>query len=203
MRPFTRLTALACPLPFMGVDTDQLIPARFMSRPRSEGYGDFLLYDRRRDDAGALDPAFPLNDPDRAGAEILVAQRNFGGGSSREAAVYALADAGFRTVIAPTFGDIFANNAVNNGLLPARVPEADGEAILAALAGGLRDITVDLESQEIVAGEIRTTFEIDAISRKKLLNGWDDLDLTQSYADDIARFAKGDAARRPFAHLRS
>ncbi|MBJ3775559.1 3-isopropylmalate dehydratase small subunit [Acuticoccus mangrovi] len=201
MRPFTRLTALACPLPFMGIDTDQLIPARFMSRPRSEGYGDFLLYDRRRGADGALDASFPLNDPARAGAEILVAQRNFGGGSSREAAVYALADAGFRVVIAPSFGDIFASNAVNNGVLPAKVGEDDGEAILAALANGLSELTVDLERQEIVAGNHTIAFTVDSIWRKKLLNGWDDLDLTESFADDIAHFADADAALRPWAHF--
>ena len=124
MQPFVTLTAPACPLPLSNVDTDQLIPARFMSRPRSEGYGDFLLHDLRRGEAGALDPAFPLNA--HPGAGILVARRNFGCGSSREAAVYALADFGFACVIAPSFGDIFASNAVNNGLLPATVPGAFG-----------------------------------------------------------------------------
>ena len=105
-------TGTAVYLPRDNVDTDQLIPARFMSTPRSEGYGKFLLHDLRRDDRGDLDPDFPLNShPD---ASVLIAGANFGSGSSREAAVYALVDAGFRAVIAPSFGDIFASNAVNN-----------------------------------------------------------------------------------------
>ncbi len=134
MRPFISLTARACPLPLANVDTDQLIPARFMRRPRSEGYGPFLLHDLRRRPDGELDPAFPINAAAYAGAEILVARRNFGGGSSREAAVYALADHGFRAIVAPSFGDIFASNAVKNGMLPARVADEDAESS----AGGAR-----------------------------------------------------------------
>ena len=105
MRPLVSVEARACPLPFANIDTDQLIPARFMRRPRSEGYGPFLLHDLRRRSDGELDPDFPLNAEVYTGAEILVARRNFGGGSSREAAVYALADFGFRVVIAPSFGE--------------------------------------------------------------------------------------------------
>ena len=134
MRPFVSLQARACPLPLANVDTDQLIPARFLRRPRSEGYGPFLLYDLRRRADGELDPDFPLNSEAYKGAEILVARRNFGGGSSREAAVYALADHGFRAVIAPSFGDIFASSAIKNGLLPARVEDADAEALIVGVA---------------------------------------------------------------------
>ena len=115
MRPFIALSARACPFPYANVDTDQLIPARFMRRPRTEGYGPFLLHDLRRRADGELDPDFPVNAEAYAGAEILVARRNFGCGSSREAAVYALADFGFRAVIAPSFGDIFSSSAVKNG----------------------------------------------------------------------------------------
>ena len=198
MQPFVTLTAPACPLPLSNVDTDQLIPARFMSRPRSEGYGDFLLHDLRRDEAGALDPAFPVNA--HPGAGILVARRNFGCGSSREAAVYALADFGFACVIAPSFGDIFASNAVNNGLLPATVEEAEAETLLAALdAGG--ELTVDLERQEIRGAGAPIRFAVDPVWRTKLLNGWDDVDLTLSHAEAIAAFAARDAAARPWAQL--
>src|SRR5271154_4051821 len=129
MRPFTNLTALACPLPIPNIDTDQLIPARFMRRPRSEGYGDFLFRDLRFDADGAK-RTFPLNEPAYARCEVIVARRNFGCGSAREAAVYALADFGIRTVIAPSFGDIFASNAVKNGLLPAQITEEDAERLL-------------------------------------------------------------------------
>jgi len=198
MQPFVTLTAPACPLPLSNVDTDQLIPARFMSRPRSEGYGDFLLHDLRRGEAGALDPAFPVNA--YPGAGILVARRNFGCGSSREAAVYALADFGFACVIAPSFGDIFASNAVNNGLLPATVEEAEAETLLAALERG-GELTVDLERQEIRGAGAPIRFAVDPVWRTKLLNGWDDVDLTLSHAEAIAAFAARDAAARPWAQL--
>ncbi|SDW88466.1 3-isopropylmalate/(R)-2-methylmalate dehydratase small subunit [Albimonas donghaensis] len=199
MDPFRKLDAVACPLPLSGVDTDQLIPARFMSRPRSEGYGPVLLHDLRHDADGAPVPGFPLDAPERAGARILVARRNFGGGSSREAAVYALVDHGIRAVIAPSFGDIFSGNAVNNGLLPARVTEAEAETLLDALAGGLTRLEVDLEAQEIRGAGAPVAFEIAPVWRTKLLNGWDDLDLTRARADDIAAFAARDAVLRPWA----
>ncbi|MBV9077487.1 MAG: 3-isopropylmalate dehydratase small subunit [Methylobacteriaceae bacterium] len=199
MRPFTRLAGIACPLPLSGIDTDQLIPARFMSRSRAEGYGGYLLHDLRFDAEGSPRPDFPLNDPARAGAAILVARRNFGGGSSREAAAYALVDYGIRAVVAPSFGDIFSANAVNNGLLPARVDEADGERLLAALAAGAREAAVDLEAQRIRVGAVEVAFEVDPVWRTKLLNGWDDLDLTRSHAEAIAAFARQDAVRRPWA----
>lgn len=199
MRPFTRLDAVACPLPLSGIDTDQLIPARFMSRSRAEGYGPVLLHDLRFDEAGRPRAEFPLNDPARAGAEILVARRNFGGGSSREAAVYALADHGIRAVVAPSFGDIFASNAVNNGLVPARVSEEDGERLLDALAAGAMRASVDLTACTVAAGLVVASFAIDPVWRTKLLNGWDDLDLTLSHADAIAAFAARDQALRPWA----
>jgi 3-isopropylmalate/(R)-2-methylmalate dehydratase small subunit len=199
--PFTILMARACPLPFESIDTDQLIPARFMKRTRAEGYGDALLHDQRFDAAGVPVPDFPLNDPRFAGAEVLVARRNFGGGSSREAAVYALADAGFRCVLAPSFGDIFAANAVNNGLLPARIPEAEGEELLRLLVEGLSLVTVDLESCIVAAGELRFAFGVDPVPRVKLLNGWDDLDLTESYAAERAAFTARDAEQRPWAYV--
>ena len=199
MTPFTTLTATACPLPYASVDTDQLIPARFMSRTRAEGYGPVLLHDVRRDDTGALDPAFALNHPARADAAVLVARRNFGCGSSREAAVYALVDGGFRVVIAPSFGDIFAANAVNNGLLPALVSEDVAETLLGRITEPGSTLTVDLEARSIDSGTERFSFEIDPIWRTKLLNGWDDLDLTLQHADTIARFAEADAHRRPWA----
>jgi 3-isopropylmalate/(R)-2-methylmalate dehydratase small subunit len=197
MEPFRRLDAVACALPLSGIDTDQLIPARFMSRSRSEGYGQYLLHDLRFDADGKPQPDFPLNDPDRAEARILVTRRNFGGGSSREAAAYALVDYGIRCVIAPSFGDIFRSNAVNNGLLPARVSEADAEALLAFLADR-RELTVDLDACTIQAGGADFGFEVDPVHRVKLLNGWDDLDLTLSHAEAIAAFAKADGAGRPW-----
>ncbi len=199
MRPFATLTAVAVPLPLAGVDTDQIIPARFMKRTRAEGYGDALLHDLRRDAGGALRPELALNDPARAGARILVARRNFGGGSSREAAVYALADAGFDCVIAPSFGDIFSANAVNNFVLPALVEEAEAERLLGLLEGGLREMTVDLTAREIAAGADRIPFAVRDDWRTKLLNGWDDLDETLSHADAVRAFGERRARAAPWS----
>lgn len=200
MKPLTRVDGAACPLGLASVDTDQLIPARFMKRPRSEGYGGFLLYDLRRNEAGAENPDFPLNRPGWRGAPILVARRNFGSGSSREAAVYALADAGIRVVLAPTFGDIFASNSVKNGLLPAVLDEADIEDLLAALTAqpGLA-VSVDLAEQTVRWGNRSVAFSVDPVWREQLLNGWDDIDVTRSFAAEIERFRMADSAARPWA----
>ena len=176
MSGWTHHRGLAVGLAAENIDTDQLIPARFMSAPRSAGYGQFLLHDLRG-------PDFPLDAPGAKGASILVAGRNFGSGSSREAAVYALVDAGFRVVIAPSFGDIFAANAVNNGLLPARAETA------ALLAGLPAQLAVDLDAQAITGAGQSFAFEIDPVWKTKLANGWDDIDMTASYRAEIARFA--------------
>jgi 3-isopropylmalate/(R)-2-methylmalate dehydratase small subunit len=202
MQPFRTLSAIACPLPLSGIDTDQLIPARFMKRPRAEGYGTYLLHDLRHDEAGQPVATFPLNDPTYGGAAIIVARRNFGAGSSREAAVYGLLDYGIRCVVAPSFGDIFAANAVNNGLLPARLPETDTEELLSRLDAGLGALHVDLDAQTITAGERLLHFEVEPVWRTKLLNGWDDLDLTQSYRGAIEDFAQTSAQERPWVRPR-
>lgn len=199
MQPFRRLTSVACPLPVANIDTDQLIPARFMKRSRAEGYGGYLLHDMRFDPQGAARSGFPLNEPSYSGAQVIVARRNFGAGSSREAAVYALVDYGIRCVVAPSFGDIFASNAVNNGLLPALVTEAEAEALLSAIEAGTREVTVDLDAQTIATGGDRIAFTVDPVWRLKLLNGWDDIDLTLAQADRIEAFAAQDRIRRPWA----
>jgi len=196
MAGWTRFEGMAVGLPFENIDTDQLIPARFMSAPRSAGYGGFLLHDLRHGPDGELRTDFPLNAPEAKSASILVARRNFGGGSSREAAVYALVDAGFRTVIAPSFGDIFSGNAVNNGLLPARVSEEDAERLLALTPATL---TIDLDALTITgAGGLSVVFALDPVWRLKLINGWDDIDLTRSHATEIADFAQSRRAMQPW-----
>lgn len=171
MSGWSRHTGRVARLTIDNIDTDQLIPARFMSTPRSAGYGRFLLHDMR----DQVDLA--------EGDSILIAGRNFGSGSSREAAVYALVDFGVRAVLAPSFGDIFAANAVNNGLLPARV-EAD---VLQGLAG---QATIDLDTQTLTSGGRVVRFEIDPVWRLKLQNGWDDIDLTSQHRAEIAAFAE-------------
>ncbi|QPH53219.1 3-isopropylmalate dehydratase small subunit [Pontivivens ytuae] len=179
------------------IDTDQLIPARFMSTPRSEGYGRFLLHDLRFDAEGAPVTDFPLNrEPN---ASVLVTRRNFGSGSSREAAVYALVDFGIRAVIAPSFGDIFASNAVNNGLLPARVTEEEADALIASLSGDGAAAVIDLTSSSIEVGATKATFALEEIWRQKLINGWDDIDLTRTHADVIAAYRETRNRRHPWA----
>ncbi len=200
MDRFTTLSAPAAPLALDNVDTDQIIPARFMKRSRAEGYGPVLLHDLRFDEAGAPRPDFVLNTARHAGAKVLVAGRNFGSGSSREAAVYALWDYGIRCVIAPSFGDIFASNAVKNGLLPARVSEEDAATLQAWLnSANDTQLQVDLESCTITAGGQTIPFSIDPVRRTQLLNGWDDIDLTRERAAAIASFRTARAQAEPWA----
>lgn len=198
MTPLTTVESAAVVLPMAGIDTDQIIPARFMRRSRAEGYGPYLLHDLRNGPDGPLPN--PLDDPAVAGAQVMVSRRNFGCGSSREAAVYALADFGIRCVIAPSFGDIFSQNAVKNGLLPAIVSEEDAEALIAAEAMRRgQPMRVDLAAQQIVAGNLVVPFTIDPVWKTQLLNGWDEIDMTLAEAPAIARFRERDGAARPWA----
>jgi 3-isopropylmalate/(R)-2-methylmalate dehydratase small subunit len=197
---FVRLVAKACPLLLANVDTDQILPARFLKLPRSAELGRVLFHDLRRDGDGNERADFPLNQPQWRDAKVLIAGRNFGGGSSREAAVYALYEAGIRCVIAPSFGDIFAQNSVKNGLLTAVLAEADVAELAAAIAADPdMPVTVDLEQQTIARGNRSFAFSIDPVSRNQLLNGWDDVDLTDSYATRSAAFKAADRERRPWA----
>jgi 3-isopropylmalate/(R)-2-methylmalate dehydratase small subunit len=199
MEKFTRLTAAACPLDFVNLNTDQLLPARYLKWPRSAGLGKVLLQDLRFDAEGR-EQDFPLNRPGWRGAKIIVGGRNFACGSSREAAVYALYDFGIRCVIAPSFGDIFAGNAVQNGLLTAVVDDEAAAEIIAALhATPDLPVTVDLEQQTILCGNRIYRFAIDPSCRLRLLNGWDDIALTESFRDNISAFKKEDASRRAWA----
>ncbi len=186
MTGWTRHSGQAVALDLENVDTDQLIPARFMSTPRSEGYGRFLLRDVRHDTDGAARADNPLNA--WPNASVLVTRRNFGSGSSREAAVYALVDFGIRAVIAPSFGDIFASNAVNNGLLPARVAPDVADAMIGRLGTGSDEADIDLAAQTLSVGGHSAAFEIDPVWREKLINGWDDIDLTRRHETEIAAF---------------
>ena len=184
-------------LPQANIDTDQLIPARFMSVPRSEGYGPYLLHDVRRDDKGRLRTDFPLNAHPEA--SVIISRRNFGSGSSREAAVYALVDAGIRAVIAPSFGDIFAANAVNNGLLPARVDDQTCKAFEDALENGPEDIRIDIQARTLTLGTMSASFALDDSWATKLINGWDDIDLTRNHGAAIAAFKQMRSQTAPWA----
>ncbi len=192
---FETFTSGAVPLEVENIDTDQIIPARFLKTTERTGFGENLFRDWRYDASGAPVPTFPLNDP-RYGGRILVAGRNFGCGSSREHAAWALADYGFRVVVSSFFADIFRNNALNNGLLPVRV----SDAFLAEIFGELRrdpaaQFTVNLEEQRftIVSSGRSVEFEIDAYKKRCLLNGYDDVDYLVSIGDQIAAF---EAARK-------
>lgn len=194
MRPFTRETGLAVPLDRVNVDTDQIIPKQFLKRIERTGFGQFLFHDWRYLPDGSPNPEFVLNRPQYAGATILIAGRNFGSGSSREHAPWALSDYGFRAIIAPSFADIFYNNCFQNGLLPVVLPEETvAELMRRAQEPGYR-LTVDLERcvVEDDAG-FRVDFAIDAFRRHRMLHGLDDIGLTLQSEDEIAAYE----ARRP------
>ena len=196
MQPFRVHTGLVAPLNRANVDTDQIIPKQFLKRIERTGFGEFLFYDWRRGSDGQPDPHFVLNRPQYQGASILVAGRNFGCGSSREHAPWALADHGFRALIAPSFADIFANNCAKNGLLTVVLPEAVvNEIIRNAEQQPAYQVTVDLESCTVSdnAG-LSVKFEIDAFSRRCLLEGLDDIGLTLQHERAIAEYEKGHQA---------
>ncbi|KZM51813.1 3-isopropylmalate dehydratase small subunit [Labrenzia sp. OB1] len=196
MSGWTRHDGLAVALPLDNVDTDQLIPAQFMSVPRSQGYGPYLLHGLRHRSDGTPIAEFPLNRHPQA--SVLVAGRNFGCGSSREGAVYALVDQGIRTVVAPSFGDIFFANAINNGLLPARVDAEVVEELMAELGSEAVMASVDLMAGTILIAGREIELELEAEKGAKLINGWDDIDLTRSHAQTIASFRSSHFQRAPW-----
>src|SRR5437763_5723534 len=200
MDKFSKLTATACPINQANLNTDQILPARYLKWTRAMGIGKVLFQDLRFDADGNEKPDFPINKPAWRNAKIVVGARNFGCGSSRESAVYSLYDYGVRCVIAPSFGDIFAGNAVQNGLLTAIVSDAEAAALMAML-GEKPDqpVTVDLEQQTIQCGDRTFRFAIDSVRRTRLLNGWDNIALTESYYDKIAAFKAADRTLRPWA----
>jgi 3-isopropylmalate/(R)-2-methylmalate dehydratase small subunit len=181
MTPFRRVEGVVCPLDRADVDTDQIIPKQFLKRVERTGFGEFLFWDWRGE-AG-----FPLDRPEYAGAPILVAGRNFGCGSSREHAPWALEDHGFRAVIAPSFADIFRTNCTKIGLLPVVLGEAEVRALIDEATGEPGSTAaVDLERQVVVAGGREIPFEIDPVVRERLLNGWDDIALTLTHESEIS-----------------
>jgi len=188
------LTSAAVPLPRPNVDTDQIIPKQFLKRIERTGYGEFLFYDWRRiqdgAQAGQPDPAFILNDPRYSGAQILIASKNFGCGSSREHAAWALTDYGFLVVIAPSFADIFFSNAGKNGMVLVRLPESDVELLTArSTANPAHRITISLEAQTVTDDQgFSATFDIDPFRKYCLLNGLDDIGLTLRHAAALDAF---------------
>jgi 3-isopropylmalate/(R)-2-methylmalate dehydratase small subunit len=188
MEPVRRIEGTAVPLDRSDVDTDQIVPAQFLKRIERTGFGPFLFHEWRKD------PGFVLNDERYAGATILVAGANFGSGSSREHAPWALEDHGFRAVIAPSFADIFRNNCTKIGLLPVELPEGSVRTLMDAVLEDPRTpIAVDLEALTVTAPSVRQSFEFDPFRRWCLLEGLDDIDLTLRHTGAIDAYE----ARRP------
>ena len=190
MQPFTTHTGTALPVDRSDVDTDQIIPAEYLKRIERTGFGPFLFAEWRKD------PGFVLNRPAHAGASILVAGPNFGSGSSREHAVWALEDAGFRAVIAPSLADIFRTNCTKVGLLPVRLPPDAVRRLMDAVTGDpTTRVTVDLEAKAVSAPGFRAAFDIDDFTRWRLLEGLDDIGLSLRHEEAITAF---EAARPSF-----
>ena len=191
MQPFTTLTGVAAPLDRANVDTDQIIPKQFLKRIERTGFGQFLFYDWRYEADGITpNPEFELNDSRLAGAVILVAARNFGSGSSREHAPWALDDYGFRCVIAPSYADIFFNNCFQNGLLPIVLSEEEVAKLMEYLQANLgAQLTIDLPGQTISGDGIETIhFDIDEFRKHRLVNGLDDIGSTLQHESEISEF---------------
>jgi 3-isopropylmalate/(R)-2-methylmalate dehydratase small subunit len=187
VEPFTTHTGRAVPLRRSNVDTDQIIPASYLKRVSRAGFGEGLFAAWRED------PSFVLNQPEYDGATILVAGNDFGTGSSREHAVWALTDYGFRAVIAPRFGDIFRTNSTKAGLLPVALPEATVSALQDAIeADPATEVVVDLDNRLVLAeaAGIKAAFEIDGYTRWRLMEGLDDIGLTLRHVDDITAFER-------------
>ena len=191
MQPFTQLTGFVAPMDRVDVDTDQIIPAQFLKRIDKTGFGQFLFYKWRFEEDGSLNPEFELNLPGYEETSILVTGRNFGSGSSREHALWALLDYGIRCVIAPSFADIFSNNSLQNGILLITFPDSTVRQVMqkAQANPGYR-LHVDLENQRVWDDdeEVNESFDIDEFAKYKLLNGLDDIGLTLQHEDKIAAY---------------
>jgi 3-isopropylmalate/(R)-2-methylmalate dehydratase small subunit len=193
MEPFTKLTAVVAPLEALNVDTDQIIPKQFLKRIERTGYSDVLFYDwRYLDDGTTPNPEFEMNQPRYQDAGILLTKDNFGCGSSREHAPWALLDYGFRAILAPSYADIFYNNCFNNGILPIRLSDALIEELFHEVRS--RDgysLTIDLRQQTITRPNGTTnSFDIDPFLKERLLNGWDQIGLTLLNEDKICAYER-------------
>jgi 3-isopropylmalate/(R)-2-methylmalate dehydratase small subunit len=190
MKPFITHTGLVAPLDRLNVDTDQMVPKQFLKLLTRQGYGRVLFYDWRYLPGEKPNPDFVLNLPRYQGASILLARANFGCGSSREHAPWALLDYGFRVLIAPSFADIFHNNCLKNGILPITLPERElDELFRRAESEGGCELTVDLRSQTIAgAGDLQFHFDIDPFHKQVLLEGLDDIGMTLKHAPEIAAY---------------
>lgn len=191
MKPINIVNSIYAPLDRKNVDTDQIISKEFLKRIERTGFGQFVFYHWRFDENGNPIEDFVLNKPEYKNAEILVAQDNFGCGSSREHAPWAILDYGFRVVIAPSFADIFHNNCFKNGILPIKLTESECDELLEKGLAEAQAIEVNLEQQKVTTGYGKTySFEIDPYYKQMLLNGWDEISLTFQYEEQIAAYEK-------------
>lgn len=203
MKPFTTLSGVAAPLDRVNVDTDQIIPKQFLKRIERTGFGPFCFFDWRYHDDGSLNSDFELNQPDYQAASILVAGRNFGCGSSREHAPWALEDMGIRAILAPSFADIFFNNCFKNGMLPVVLPES----VIAELLARAKErpgyaLTIDLENQVVSDQEgVIASFDVDPFRKDCLIRGLDDIGLTMEHEPDITKFERSRGTRFPTTHV--
>ena len=189
MEPFVKITGVVATLDRVNVDTDQIIPKQFLKRIERTGYGQFLFYDWRLNEDGSPNPDFELNAPQFKGASILLTRDNFGCGSSREHAPWALLDYGFHSILAPSFADIFYNNCFKNGMLPVQLPQDQISELFEWVGAnpGVQ-LTVDLESQTLSGDSLEYPFEVDPFRRDCLLKGLNDIDLTLQYEEQIREY---------------
>lgn len=199
MESFKSLTSHACPLDVPNVDTDQIIPKQFLKRVERTGFGQFLFYDWRFLDSGDENPDFNLNKPEFKEAKILLARDNFGCGSSREHAPWALNDFGYQVIIAPSYADIFYNNCFQNGMLPITLSSQDIEKLFQlTLQDSSTSYHVDLEVQELTVNDLIFKFELDRSRKEKLLKGLDDIGVTLEYDQQIANYEEQKKTDRSF-----
>ncbi|UCZ53185.1 3-isopropylmalate dehydratase small subunit [Bacillus shivajii] len=192
MKPFKKLTGLVAPLDKANVDTDQIIPKQFLKRVERSGFGQFLFYDWRYKDGEQKNEEFILNHQKLKQANILLARNNFGCGSSREHAPWALLDYGFKVIIAPSFADIFYNNCFKNGILPVALSNAEVDVLFNKAKNNTLRLTIDLEKQLVIDDSgLSFAFDTDAYRKEMLLNGLDDIGVTEKYEEEIMKYENG------------
>ncbi len=197
MKGVTVIEGQMAPLPRANIDTDQIIPKQFLKTVTRTGLGPNLFYNWAYDDEGERNPDFVLNRPEYALASVLVAGPNFGSGSSREHAVWSLADAGFDALLSSSFGPILENNCYQNGLLPVVLADEDLERFTELAADPANRVRIDLPAQQVTSGEFTASFDIDPHVKERLLNGWDQIDITLQSDDEIAAYEAARPAHRP------
>ncbi len=197
MQPVTVIAGQMAPLPRANVDTDQIIPKQFLKRIERSGFGPFLFWDWAQDAEGELDPEFVINRPEYNDALVLVSGPNFGSGSSREHAPWALEDRGFRAIIAPSFADIFRGNCYNVGLLPIVLTDDEVARLTDLAENPSNEVTIDLAAQTVTSGDLHAVFDIDPGAKHRLLNGLDPIALTLAYAEEIETFERSRPTWKP------